>query len=524
MTKRDQKNSNTSRQFHLLGLAAVNLNSALNYAENVKNNAPRGHGFAAERANHHIDQLLGKGPRLVGADNARNGADRLVRGVAIQSKYCATGSRCISECFDDTGTFRYIEGGKPMQIEVPKDLYDDAVQAMGDRIRNGKVPGVTDPNEARNLVRKGHITYKQAVRIAQAGSIEGLTFDAVRGVRLAGSAAGISSAVSFATTFWQTRDARLALQGATQTGLQVGGVAWVTSILTAQVGRTGLEKGMRSSTDFVVKKLGPKTTQLLANSLRSGNDIYGAAAASHLSKVMRGNIVTTGISVVVLTSLDAVKMLRGQLTGAQLMKNATVTTVSTASGTAAVLVAAPLVMAGPLGWGILALVGAAGGAVGGAASKAAMDQVIRDDGMKLQEVLEAVIGEQTEEFMLSERELNEVLQGLPDQIRTSTRAILTASDPRAHALESVILPLLKKVTAKRPTITLPDTETFLGAVEAHVAAIADDTPESDATSPANTASTLHRFLPLSGDWMETLTALGMLKIAWPEHGLVAAPD
>ncbi len=65
-----------------------------------KFNTPRGHGFAAERANHLYDKLTGHNAQIVGDDNAVNGADRLVDGVYIQSKYCASGGKCISECFD----------------------------------------------------------------------------------------------------------------------------------------------------------------------------------------------------------------------------------------------------------------------------------------------------------------------------------------------------------------------------------------------------------------------------------------
>ena len=53
-----------------------------------KFSTPRGHGFAAERANHLYDKLTGKDATLVGDDNAKWGADRLVDGVNIQSKYC----------------------------------------------------------------------------------------------------------------------------------------------------------------------------------------------------------------------------------------------------------------------------------------------------------------------------------------------------------------------------------------------------------------------------------------------------
>ena len=67
---------------------------------------PRGHGFAAEQANHLADITRGKKARIVGYNNAKNGPDRMVNGIAIQSKYCASGSKCIQECFEN-GQFRY---------------------------------------------------------------------------------------------------------------------------------------------------------------------------------------------------------------------------------------------------------------------------------------------------------------------------------------------------------------------------------------------------------------------------------
>ena len=45
--------------------------------------------------------------------------------------------------------------GKPMKIEVPSDKYDEAVRAMEEKIKNGQVKGVSDPNEAKNIVKKG---------------------------------------------------------------------------------------------------------------------------------------------------------------------------------------------------------------------------------------------------------------------------------------------------------------------------------------------------------------------------------
>jgi hypothetical protein len=68
-----------------------------------------------------------------------------------------------------------------MQIEVPSDKYTDAIRAMEERIKNGKIKGISDPAEAKNIIRKGRITYKQAKNIAKFGTVESLTYDALEG-------------------------------------------------------------------------------------------------------------------------------------------------------------------------------------------------------------------------------------------------------------------------------------------------------------------------------------------------------
>lgn len=116
-------------------------------AATEKFHGARGHGFAAERANDLYDKIHGKDAKIVGDDNALNGPDRLVDGEYIQSKYCKTGSKCISECFED-GKFRYYNSdGTPMKVEVPSDKYDDALKAMQDRIDKGEIHGVKDARE-----------------------------------------------------------------------------------------------------------------------------------------------------------------------------------------------------------------------------------------------------------------------------------------------------------------------------------------------------------------------------------------
>ena len=124
------------------GIGAGTAGSGTNYADNVVFGAERGHGFAAERANHLFDELAGKDARIVGTDNVKNGPDRLVDGVQIQTKYCRSGAKCVAESFDD-GKFRYFNAdNSPMHIEVPSDKYEGAVKAMKARITKGQVKGV----------------------------------------------------------------------------------------------------------------------------------------------------------------------------------------------------------------------------------------------------------------------------------------------------------------------------------------------------------------------------------------------
>lgn len=153
----------------------------------------QGHGFAAERGNHIVDRVRLKNARILGDNNARNGADRLVSGTEIHTKYCSTAARSVGAAFDgQNGQYRYMGNNGPMQLEVPRDQYAGAVETMRNKIREGKVPGVTDPAEASRLIRRGHLTYTQARNITRFGTIESVTYDIAEGSVVSLAAGGIS--------------------------------------------------------------------------------------------------------------------------------------------------------------------------------------------------------------------------------------------------------------------------------------------------------------------------------------------
>ena len=454
------------------GLGAGAAGSGANYADNVVFGAERGHGFSAERANHLFDKLSGKDARIVGSGNEKNGPDRLVDGVQIQSKYCRTGAKCVEECFDD-GKFRYFNTeNSPMQIEVPSDKYEGAVKAMKARIEKGQVDGVTDPAVAKDIVRKGRFTYAQAKNIARFGTVESLSYDAVNGIKLSGQAMGVSAALSFAVSVWNGEDLEIALQQACKTGIKVGGIAWVSSIAAAQLGRTGIEQTLRGSTDWVVKQLGPKATSWMANALRSGSSIYGAAATNHVSKLLRGNLVTGVAVTAVLSSVDFARMFQGRMSGAQFFKNVATTASGVAGGTAGWVGGAA---AGAAIGSVVPGVGTAvGGAVGGvvgalaggtAASKTAtvvLDEFIEDDAKQMLVIMETVFGELCLEYLLNEEEARAVLEDFQSMDLPDTLRDMYASDDRdAYAL-SVLEPLVEAQAKAREFVELPSSEDLVG--------------------------------------------------------------
>ena len=101
--------------------------------------------------------------------------------------------------------------------------------------------------------------------------------------------------------------------------------------------RTALPKALVAPTKQITQMIGPKASASIANSLRDGANIYGAAAMNDVSKLLRGNLITAGIMVVVLSAQDIHNAFQGRISGKQLFKNVTISAGGIAGGTAGVL-------------------------------------------------------------------------------------------------------------------------------------------------------------------------------------------
>lgn len=457
----------------------------------------RGHGFAAEDANHQYDLLHGKNAHLVGADNAKNGADRIVNGQYIQTKFCSSGSRSIAAAFEN-GRMKYIDpSGKPMQIEVPSDLYDSAVQAMQSRIKKGQVPGVEDPSEAIKIVRKSPFSYEQAKNIAKAGNIDSIKFDATNGMIISVSAFGISSLLSFASSVWNGDNLDLALQNSAASGLKVGGVSFASSVISAQLSKAGLNSALVSSSDTIVSIMGPKASAVLVNALRSGENIYGAAAMKSASKLLRGNIITGVVTGVILETVDFVNIFRGRISGKQLFKNVANTaagiaggTAGWAGGTAAAGVAGAAIgsfvpvigtaVGGTIGVAVGGIIGAfGGGAAATAATNATLSSFIEDDANKMVAIVEKRFSSLAKDYLLSKKEAELVADELRAALSGAILKDMYAAPNHEKFADAVLRPLIEKSISLRIKIKSPTEEEMLQGMRKILEEVAHDEEKAE---------------------------------------------
>lgn len=324
-------------------MGAIYSNVEPHFHEEVINmvvNSPQGHGFAAEYANNLIDTV--KHPFLkvqrVGQDNAKDGADRVVGSTRIQTKYLSSARNSVNDAFRpkvDGGEYRY--GG--MQLEVPKDQYNEAIELMKRKIADGKVPGHSDPKDAYKIIRKGHVTWTESKLIAKGGNLTSLKYDALDGVVQTLPVAGISFAIVFAQAKWsgaETKDAAVMAAKAGTKTLVMGTVVYAGSqqIAKMMTARIAAQTGKKIMAETVAKRSGMvisfgivlvpnilnsltgriSSQQLLKNTLVAGGGFLAAVGASAGAGALLGSVIP-GAGNVVGTVVGAAAGVAGGIAG-----------------------------------------------------------------------------------------------------------------------------------------------------------------------------------------------------------------
>lgn len=432
-------------------------------AEQYKFRGTGGHGFAAERANNLIDRIKGKNAQVVGDDNVKNGADRKIISrdgsvVLIQDKYYTDVKQGINACFED-GVFRYVDAdGNPMQIEVPSDQYDDAVKLMAEKIKEGAVKGVTDPEEAKYLVRKGNITIQQAKNIARAGNIDSLKYDAANGIVSASCAFGISAVLNYAVLRANGCDHAEALKVSALEGVKTGGLVFATEVIVGQLVKTEGFTLFVPASEAVVRALGDDFANAVVAAAARGGNVVGQSAATYAAKVLRTQALTAGITLLLLSADDVCDLFAGRISSGQLIKNLSTATAGVVGG-----------MVGWYGGSVLGSVVAPGagtfvgglggsvalGSIAGWGTEKAMGLLIKDDAEEMVEIIQTDFQKLAEEYLADEKEADAVAVQLSESLNGDTLKDMFASEDRDLFARELMEPMFEEQISERETWEIP---------------------------------------------------------------------
>ncbi|PLP97908.1 hypothetical protein [Cupriavidus pauculus] len=430
------------------GFLVIEMGGAWSQNHKMVADGGQGHGFAAENANNMHDRLTGKSARVIGGDNAKNGADRLVNGQEIQTKYCKTGARSVGAAFDNKGDggYRYFDAkGKPMPIEVPRDQYDQAVKTMERKIEDGKVPGVTDPAQAKNLVLKGHLTYDQAKNITRFGTFDSIRYDMQEGAIVSLSAGGISFAVTATISYLNTNDRKQALQAACIQGGKTFGKTLVVYVGTQQLHRLAT---VQAAVKYIeVGKMSKPMAEALQRSM-------GVSSRNQLNHALRGTVVASLVIVAVSSGPDLLKMVRGRMSGAQFTKNLAVTASSTAGGAAGAIAGGAIGASfGPVGIWVGKLAGGfIGGAIAGTVTNAIAKSMMKEDGERMLEIVQRQVEYLAVLFMLTEREVESLSANLNNVITAKSLEAMYGSSSHKAFANLLVKPIVAGIVKQRPVL------------------------------------------------------------------------
>lgn len=422
----------------------------------------QGHGHVGEQYGDVRDKLHFKRAEKLGSSHEKYGADRIVNGENIQTKYHATAGKSIGQGFESNGRgAKYLNAdGSMMTIEVPKDQYDGALKSMARKIKQGQVPQETDPNNAAKYVKKGAVTYEHS-RIATKsifdrkstivvdGKVKSVTLGekiiwSAGGDFLTGATAALPFGVAsglwvYCNSVWQGADKKTALKNSVISAAKptlTGGVIYMVS------------------SQFAGSQMGKATGNLLAKKILK----------KQLSNKARTQAVTKGtmgvITVAITVGPDLTDCLRGRMSMQQLVKNTVSTGVGMASGAAA---GAALGSAVPV---VGSAVGAVvGGAIGSIGTRKFMDKFIEDDAVAMirfakEEFIEAVIMSS-----LSEEEFNEILEKtfLSKKFNKLLKEMYASEDSSKY-INEYLISLVEQAYSKRE---LPDEEEIIKVAMIH---------------------------------------------------------
>ncbi|ODJ52374.1 hypothetical protein BFR40_05820 [Brochothrix thermosphacta] len=390
----EQQNEHITRSNEAANLSSVRAELFGNQI-NDRFGGGQGHGHVGEQFGNVKDRLLGKNAIGKGNDHSKNGADRIVNNVNIQTKFCATAGKSIYQAFNNEGAKYLNANGTMMKIEVPKDQYLEAIKHMENQISKGCVPLESDPLNAVKYVKKGAITYEQAQiatksifdrgstikvrdssgKVIRDGNGNTVIRDVTFGEKMLYSAGGdfltgVTAAVPIATitSVWIYCNNRW------------HGISSEEAMKNALIG--GLKPILASATIYMV------SSQFAGSKIGAniGAQVAGSKLVKHIPGKLVGKARLAGTTANILTATiiigpDIIDSLNGRISMNQLLKNTLIHGTGVLGG---ITVGASIGSVFPgVGNIVGGIVGGIGSAIASTGAKKVLDEFMEDDAKKM---------------------------------------------------------------------------------------------------------------------------------------------
>lgn len=355
----------------------------------------------------------GERPKSRSEDSARDaeherGGYSIPGGVRVRSVYLPTVEATLDVVFD-RGLLAYRESDT--LFEVPADQYQESVRRI-DRLMAGldSESAVPEPDGAM-LLRRGTVAYRQAVRIARIGRIDGVVLDEATGAVQCECAYGLSFALEHARAIWAGGSDRAAVAMALGASLKAGSSSAVHSLLYARFTPTPrvAEKSARTDGALCGVTNSPLGHGASERALRALSAMTSPAGAGRF-ELLAGSTPLASTVAIGVANLDFYRAaLQRSISWTQFTKNVVVKTTGLVVGVGGWAGGAVLgsTICGPLG----ALVGGIAGAlsVGGAGAvgaKRIADRFVEDDALRLMSIVRQASAQLAFEYLLTAEEID----------------------------------------------------------------------------------------------------------------------
>lgn len=373
---------------------------------------------------------------------------RLQEGQLIHNIYCPTAEETIAVC---EAELAMLQDEKRFYFEVPLEQFDQVFQYFHEMA----------------AIKQGAFTYIQARHIAETGNIRNLKIDERGRIFFEKELIGISTALAFAQSKWNGSSREEAMENAVMTGLAVIGEAFVEELITVHdievyEGRKlhvsdGLEDVVRTNgAKVIVKKVAAKATK---------KAMYSSVVAKKTITLLNANVVTGALVTGVMSSIDIVRTIKGEMSPAQLFKNVSKTAASVMGSMIGLLIGGGIGLNIPnVSTAVISLIGGIVGLIIGSMLatkivKRVLDFFIKDDTAKMLDIFNKQLAIAAEEFLLNEQELQQALNNfsedydMQDELRK-----MHASDHREGYANSLIEHELMRIVRARMYLQVPTNE------------------------------------------------------------------